>query len=160
MNYSIIYYSYQLLGITPQHTDSHEHLGNSSNLKTPTAVSMCSSQRIYESKSFQPGDSCFCRGFAKTVVGCRSGSRYFEGYHNVSRSQRLRKMIFRKYQDSTPIQKLIFRTVLRFTIHPKLSRKYPRLQGFAYVQGLRLSKLLQDFKDFMEIPPSYASVFI
>ena len=36
--------------------------------------------------------------------GCRGGSRYFEGYHKVSRSPRFKKMIARKYQDATPIQ--------------------------------------------------------
>ena len=33
----------------------------------------------------------------------RGGSRYFERYHNVSRSQGSNKLISRKYKDSTPI---------------------------------------------------------
>ena len=47
------------------------------------------------------------------VVGCRGGNRHFEGdskiFHNISRSQTFKKLIFQKY-----IQKMIFRTVLRF----------------------------------------------
>ena len=45
--------------------------------------------------------------FPKRVVGCRGGSRDFEGdstiYHSFSRYRRFKKMIFRKYKDSTPI---------------------------------------------------------
>ena len=71
--------------------------------------------------------------------GCRGGSRYFEGYHVSSRSQRFENLIVQKYQDSTPIQNcskifnIFFKTICD-------------LLGFTYV--LRLSTIVQDLLRF------------
>ena len=42
--------------------------------------------------------------FPKRVVGCKVGVGILKGYHEVSRSQKTKKLIFPKYQDSTSMQ--------------------------------------------------------
>ena len=75
----------------------------------------------------------------QNAVGCKGGSRYFEEYHQVWRSQRFKKLIFQKYQDST--------------IHHQSFKKYRvlfkinlDLWGFTYV--LSLSTIIQDLLRF------------
>ena len=81
----------------------------------------------------------------KRVVGCRGGSRYFEGDSKI--------LIFK---DAPRFPKLIFRTVLRIHHPPSIIQKV--LKSFQnYVRFNRLylcSKILLNYSRFTEIPPS------
>ena len=56
--------------------------------------------KLRDETSYRPDQSCPPSSLVspKRVVGCRGGNRYFEGdskiYHNVSSSQRFKKLIF------------------------------------------------------------------
>ena len=91
-----------------------------------------------------------------------SNNWFSKMYHNYSRSQRFQILIF---QDAPRFQKMIFRDVIRFQVsYPTLSKTYPicfeiisDLLGFTEIS--RSSKIIQDFKDFIDIPRCWFPVF-
>ena len=70
-------------------------------------------------------------GYGTTPSGCRGGSRYFEGVRGFLETQRFKKLIVHKYQDSTRIKNYLEIPKIRKIDRPKIPRFHadPKLLG-------------------------------